>query len=514
MPLTQTQDEFKVQAIDFVHINPSIMEGERFYSSILGPDAAVPIVRYAPTFLVLPSISGSFKIPAVLTCNPGVIDASPQALLYYQWQADGVDIPGATGNTLLTYLALDAIEITCEVDAVNLLGVVTGESNGITTERVEPIRVEEHHLGMISGMSQPAQQNMNILRHFPITGMPTINHLTGFDLKSNIITGLSVTDHLTSFDLKIGAITGLSIDNAVTAHESDMYTIKFPEPIALNFWDLYPDMGTSKIKGYYGFNRRISTYAGPLVRIRDSVGDAEQDVGFDIVTNKLDPFTVTGVAHIVTWYDQTSFSSEDLTQLTPVLQPILDPVGSPNGSPCIDFNGGNYVLHGSDFSDASPNALHIARPTWLLSASGDSGSGFRYAAHIPQFRNSSSNPYYRMGMLWQPDEGIETRWNGAIKNWGNAADSGLTGKAILMADLKHSSGHLVTYVNSTQVNTIISSSGNFSAPNNTALTLGANPVNSEGFNGKIMELCIGDFDITDVPSRENLYNQMNDASFV
>ena len=230
--LTQSQDEYLIRSIDVVHINPSIMEGERFYPGILGPGAAVPIIRYAPTFLVQPSISGSFKIPSVLTCNPGVIDASPQALLYFQWQADGVDIPGETGRTLITSLAFDAVVITCEVDAVNLLGVATGESNGITAELVEPIINHQNDYYTFTGLSQQMQINTMSEKFLVATGMAADNRI---DVEQDIVymmTGLWVDtrDDVNSYTAYM--LQGLNAPTQQMVFENEAYSYWQPTPIA------------------------------------------------------------------------------------------------------------------------------------------------------------------------------------------------------------------------------------------------------------------------------------------
>lgn len=222
--LTQSQDEYLIRSIDVVHINPSIMEGERFYPGILGPGAAVPIVRYAPTFLVQPSISGSFKIPSVLTCNPGVIDASPQALLYFQWQADGVDIPGETGRTLITSLAFDAVVITCEVDAVNLLGVATGESNGITAELVEPIINHQNDYYAFTGLSQDMQINTMSEKIMVVSGISTEGRI---DVEGDVVymtTGMWVDtrDDVNSYTAY--AVQGLNAPAQLKAFENEAYS--------------------------------------------------------------------------------------------------------------------------------------------------------------------------------------------------------------------------------------------------------------------------------------------------
>lgn len=226
--ITQTQDEFKIGSIDLVHINPSIMEGERFYPTLLGPGAAIPIVRYAPTFLVDPSITGDFKIPSVLTCNPGVIDASPQATIFYQWQADGVDIPGETTNKFTTSLELDKVEITCDVDAVNILGVDSGSSNGITAEIVEPIVNHENVYFALTGLNQEMQQNAMTEKTMVITGASTIERL---DVQQDIVymgSGMWVETRTDTNSATVAMMTGLNAPNRDETLGHEAYVIWQP----------------------------------------------------------------------------------------------------------------------------------------------------------------------------------------------------------------------------------------------------------------------------------------------
>lgn len=210
---TQTQKNYVVDTIEVRHINPSIMEGERGHTSMFGARSAVPIVRYAPTFLIVPSISGSFKIPSVLTCNPGVIDASPQAQVFYQWKANGVDIPGEITNMLTTSLFFDSALITCEVDAVNLLGTAQAESNGITAELVESINNWEYSVDVVSGLNQYSQIN-------------------GMNMNTIVATGLAMDSRLDNQALVANILTGLGIKNANMFYNHDVAVIWQPTRLA------------------------------------------------------------------------------------------------------------------------------------------------------------------------------------------------------------------------------------------------------------------------------------------
>lgn len=200
---TQSQDVFKVDAVDPLHINPSIMEGEKLYPSILGPLVAVPIVRFAPYYVINASISGDPAIPSTLICNPGVVAASPQPSFSYQWQSDGVDIDGETNSTLVTDGTLDATTITCDVEAVNFLGVASSTSNGIYVQIIEPVRMEEHTFAAITGLNQENQHNLNLFYGAVVIGLSNDDTQLVFELDNNVIDGLPVDDQLTSFNLDV-----------------------------------------------------------------------------------------------------------------------------------------------------------------------------------------------------------------------------------------------------------------------------------------------------------------------
>ena len=273
-----------------------------------------------------------------------------------------------------------------------------------------------------------------------------------------------------------------------------------------NHYDTYDGLNTTNIVSMYSLRKRISTYSGPLIRIRDTDDDSEQDVGFD-ANGELASFTVVGEARVVKWYDQSA-AGLDLTQTVKSEQPLLDITGSPNGSPCIDFSGGNRVLLGPVFSDGSPNAHKIDRPTWMLCAVGDTGTSFRYACFLPHNKNVHVSPYYRMGMIWEPDEGIETRFNGTIVPWGGSAISNITGDAMLWQDFHSDVTKMKTYVNSKTIDNELIISGNYTtAGNDTQVRIGSNPSGGEIWNGKIMEFLIGDFGLTSGMSK-GFYEEM------
>lgn len=244
-----TQDEWNRRRVDIRHINPSIMEGERGHTSLFGHGSAVPIVRYAPVFLVQPSISGSPEIPSILTCNPGVIDASPQANIFYQWQANGIDIPGETQNTIITTLDFDGVILTCEITAVNFLGSVMGESNGITGELVEPIINQENTYFAVTGLNQKTKTNATKSDTFIVTGTAQPSR---FDMEQYIIligSGLWVESRNDVFSETNAVITGLGGNNGLQAYHGEAYTFWQPTRLA-NVPIINPSAETGDMTGW------------------------------------------------------------------------------------------------------------------------------------------------------------------------------------------------------------------------------------------------------------------------
>lgn len=271
-----------------------------------------------------------------------------------------------------------------------------------------------------------------------------------------------------------------------------------------NHWDTYGGLTAAEFVSVYALRKRISSYSGPLIRVRDTNDDSEFDVYPDGNGDLGDASTV-GEARVVTFYDQGD-ASLDLTQSDPTRQPLLDPTGAPNGKPCIDFAGGVYTLEGPSFSDASPNAHLIARPVWLFAGVGDTVSGYRYAAYIPHDGASHINPYYRMGILWEPDDGIETRWNGTVMTWNGSAASGV-GNAALMFDAYSDTGIITTYHNeNTPVDHVMT--GAMTAPNTTRVMLGANPAYGEAWSGQLMELVFCQVAIDFAPLQEAMMDEL------
>lgn len=218
MPIVNTQEEYEIRSISPVHINPSIMEGRHQYESILGPDRAVSIVRYAPFFLVNPSLTGDVAIPSVLTCSAGVVDGSPSPRRTYTWfiDSDEVTTPGIGGsgpfaNRFVTDITHDKKTITCVVTAFNVMGSVSARSNGIEPSIIEPIYV------------------MGRDTYLP-TGLHVDDHLTTFNNHVGVVSGMWLDEYLTVFADHLMVATGIAAEDHVTVPYLDTYTVTMMTP--------------------------------------------------------------------------------------------------------------------------------------------------------------------------------------------------------------------------------------------------------------------------------------------
>lgn len=189
MTITNTQEVFKPRAVKPVSLNPSIMEGEKLITSLLGPSSALEIERYASTNLIAPIISGIDRIPSTLVCFPGVWEGSPRPAFSFQWLGDGVAIPGETNDTLTTDPSQADVEFTCSVLGENILGFEEVlSSNSIIAKLVEPINVLEEDIYVISGLGAPSR-------------------VTTFNVDTYVISGLGIESSQSVFSFDVYIVT-------------------------------------------------------------------------------------------------------------------------------------------------------------------------------------------------------------------------------------------------------------------------------------------------------------------
>lgn len=155
---------------------------------------------------------------------------------------------------------------------------------------------------------------------------------------------------------------------------------------------------------YFGVSvRKISAdYSGPCLRVRRSLDNAEQDIGFDaegsLDSSDLSSFVPVGDAFVTRWYDQ--FGGHTLSQDVATRQPKIVESGSVltrNGKPAPTFSlAGPDVQLGVDFPAAHPQPVSFHSAYYGEGFAPDSGlamvtdgrssgnrQAFYYADHQP-----------------------------------------------------------------------------------------------------------------------------------
>jgi hypothetical protein len=113
----------------------------------------------------------------------------------------------------------------------------------------------------------------------------------------------------------------------------------------------------------YSAARRLATaYTGPLIRVRRSSDNTEQDIGYTsgnvLDESALTSFVGANNGFVTTWYDQSG-NGKDASQSTAAAQAqiissgtVIKLTGTGTAKPCLDFIFGNYY----STSDISINA--------------------------------------------------------------------------------------------------------------------------------------------------------------
>lgn len=145
--------------------------------------------------------------------------------------------------------------------------------------------------------------------------------------------------------------------------------------------------------GAWGLRQLLESYTGPIIRVRDTTGDAEQDVYADVNGN-LNAFTVTGSAAVTTIYDQTGGGAH-LVQATTTKQAILQLTGAPSGKPCLRFDGVDDFYR--DTTTGTTRPYMVTNPVHLsLHGSRTPRNQWGKVWGIPHQVGSNSSPYARL----------------------------------------------------------------------------------------------------------------------
>ena len=128
------------------------------------------------------------------------------------------------------------------------------------------------------------------------------------------------------------------------------------------FLDLYPSATIA-----VSFRKLRIAYSGSCIRVRRSIDNSEQDIGFSnnyLDTAAMKTFVGVNNGFVVTWYDQSG-SGNNVTQATAASQPIIIVLGiinRQNGIACISTTTGLFL--------ATSGVLFNTFPMSIISAIG------------------------------------------------------------------------------------------------------------------------------------------------
>lgn len=217
------QDDDRTRSIDVVHIEPSIREGVHLVSSLYGREASSPLYRFPPVSSNNAWIRGDALIPAVLTAEEGTWFASPSADFYYQWMADGIDIPFATQKTWTSTIEYDGAEITVEIRGVNTIGQDITISSPLSISIIEPIEVREQENFLITGLQPGANAQVTYdQRTVLTTGLGALNRVDVNRAVAYYLTGMAGDDRFDTNQMSMSFITGLQQPDTLSILDGDM----------------------------------------------------------------------------------------------------------------------------------------------------------------------------------------------------------------------------------------------------------------------------------------------------
>ena len=118
---------------------------------------------------------------------------------------------------------------------------------------------------------------------------------------------------------------------------------------------------TSSAEADYSLRKLLTAYSGSAIRVRESSGDTEADIGFDgsgnLDATALLAHTGSNSGYITIWYDQSG-NGYDATQTTDASQPQIVSAGAvlvdDNGNPKVTFDGSNDFLQISSNLNCTP----------------------------------------------------------------------------------------------------------------------------------------------------------------
>ena len=187
--MPNTQQSTSVFSVEKRVIEPSLREGELFYTSNYEAKSSFPYAREDLVNTSAPVLTGDFKIPAILSVTEGVYSGNPMAHTYlYSWWRDDLQISGEIGNTYTTVASDDGKSITVQVTAISSSNVVVTPSNGIGAVLYQPIEVLEAEIYALTGLAIPNSLSVMEWTPYIITGLPVENSLMVAEYDVYIVT--------------------------------------------------------------------------------------------------------------------------------------------------------------------------------------------------------------------------------------------------------------------------------------------------------------------------------------
>lgn len=297
--------------------------------------------------------------------------------------------------------------------------------------------------------------------------------------------------------------------NGLTSLQGHMIEVE-GLPVLNHDWDTY---GLTPL-GVWSLRKRVSTYSGPLVRIRDSSNNAEQDVGFD-GNGELDTFTTVGDAMVIRIYDQSG-NGNDVVQDDVSYQPILDPTGSPNGKATVDLVGGKFVYAENTGSDSDPIAYLTGNPIFAFAFNNVRTSGTKITMGIPNVTGSNTSPYQRMG-LEETSNSFRIRSQYSSTTFTLSVEQQGQGEKFIIDGGNETNRRITIWRNDndTTAATRTMSGDEIEYPNTTDIRFGANGLGNERHTGRFYEMAVfKEDDALDVGIRNDIFNSMDVAWFM
>lgn len=229
-------------------------------------------------------------------------------------------------------------------------GTIGGVGSGMWFTGVNTSELRGNYINVIDGVMRVGSQ-----RRTRSTGLIEL-WLNGLGQGSGFANTTSVTAPATfaigaaaangTGNRWIGSISEIMLYDSVIS-EDERQTV---EASQANYFSIsMVDDMPSGISGVYSVRRVIPSYSGPLIRVRRSSDNAEQDIGFDgsgeLDLSALTAFVGSGSAFVRTWYDQ-GLHNYDAFQTTTGSQPRIMNAGvvdTANGKPTIRFLGSQWM---------------------------------------------------------------------------------------------------------------------------------------------------------------------------